>query len=88
LDFSESVIIMTSNIGARQKRDIDTKQSMGFIESDKIKDKEEVNREMFKLFSPEFLGRIDAKIEFQDLTIGDCKKIVNICLNRVNRVLE
>lgn len=54
IDFSESIIIMTSNIGSREKRNIDEKHSMGFVESDKKLDKAIVDREVMKLFVPEF----------------------------------
>lgn len=88
IDFSESIIIMTSNIGARQKREVDVKPTMGFVQSNKEQDKEAINKEAFKLFSPEFLGRIDAKVEFDDLTHRDCKQIIDICLTRLNDALD
>jgi len=84
LDFSESIIIMTSNIGAREKRDIDSQPAMGFMDTDKVQAKEEVNKTSFKLFSPEFLWRIDERIEFDDLTKKDCKSIIDINLGRMN----
>ena len=88
IDFSESIIIMTSNIGARDKREANEKPTMGFVERDKVKENDEITKKAFKMFSPEFLGRIDTKVEFDELTRDDCDQIINICLARLNTVLD
>lgn len=88
IDFSESIIIMTSNIWESEKRELSSRKTIGFIKDDKESDKFSIMKEAFKLFSPEFLWRIDAKIEFQPLTKNDCKDIVRICVERLNEVLD
>jgi len=87
IDFSESIIIMTSNIGEREKREFNARKSIWFNIQDDTIDRKKLNDEAFKLFSPEFLGRIDARIEFKALTQSDCKKIVSICVDKINDVL-
>ena len=88
IDFSESIIIMTSNIGESEKREQSERKTIGFVKPDDTMDREKLTNEAFKLFSPEFLGRIDARIEFKPLSQRDCKDIVSICLGRINDVLE
>ncbi|MFH1562434.1 MAG: ATP-dependent Clp protease ATP-binding subunit [Nitrospirota bacterium] len=89
VDFRNTVIIMTSNVGAR---DIFEAKDMGFIKAaaDKtygdIKDK--VLSEMKKMFNPEFLNRIDDTIVFHPLSQEDVKKIVTLMIDKLNERLE
>ena len=80
VDFRNTVIIMTSNVGAR---DIVQTQTLGFSsEPDKgLSDKEIQSRvmsEMKKLFRPEFLNRIDEIIVFKSLTEEQIVQIVHL----------
>lgn len=84
VDFATSVIIMTSNIWAREKHTVDTKSSMWFIERDKKSEKADINKQAFKLFSPEFLWRLDATVEFNELTYADCHRILEIQAEAIN----
>lgn len=83
VDFTNTIIIMTSNAGASQ---LSKKNSIGFEseEDSKKRDyeatKEIVNRELKNLFKPEFLNRIDDIIVFNRLSKEDIKKIVEIKL--------
>ncbi len=89
VDFRNSIIVMTSNIGAELiKRDM----SVGFathidgkgnqqMEYEKMKEK--VLGEMKKKFRPEFLNRIDAAVVFHALTQEHIRLIVELMLNQV-----
>lgn len=88
VDFKNTVIIMTSNIGTA---DIKKSNGIGFAkvsadlsyEKMKIKLLEEVK----KLFSPEFLNRLDEIIVFRQLSKKDMKKIVDILISEVEERL-
>ena len=79
---------MTSNIGEREIRDIDSKKTMGFVAQDNTSDKEKAFKESLKLFSPEFMGRIDSVVRFDNLTEEDCRKIIDIKLDNLNGFLD
>ncbi len=78
VDFRNTVIIMTSNLGARM---ITENKSLGFAASEKdserdySKIKSDVMSELKRAFRPEFLNRIDDIIVFRQLTEGDIKEI-------------
>ena len=80
VDFRNTIIIMTSNVGARE---IAQSTPLGF-QSDAntgLSDKEIKSRvmsEMKKLFRPEFLNRIDEIIVFKSLTEAEIAEIVNL----------
>ena len=89
VDFRNSIIIMTSNIGAEL---IKREMGMGFavhIESKEKqqmeyeKMKEKVLSEMKKSFRPEFLNRIDATVVFHALTKEHIRQVVELMLNQV-----
>jgi ATP-dependent Clp protease ATP-binding subunit ClpC len=91
IDFKNTVIIMTSNVGADLiKKDT----SMGFLSKDDVKInyekmKEKVIDEMKKKFRPEFLNRIDEQIVFSPLSKEDLGKIVCIMISDINdRLIE
>ncbi len=94
IDFKNTVIIMTSNVGARLITE--KQQSLGFFggdESEKNKDntkiKEAVLGEMKKLFKPEFLNRVDDIIVFSKLTNDDIRNIaVRLMKGLVERLKE
>lgn len=89
VDFRNCVIIMTSNIGARE---IFEKKSLGFREQEAeasyeaMKDK--VMSEVKKVFNPEFLNRIDETVVFHSLSKDDVKKITYLMINKLNEQLE
>ncbi len=94
VNFKNTVIIMTSNVGARLLAD---KKSLGFSVDNKdkskadIKDyedtKKEVMAELKKQFKPEFLNRIDETIVFHKLNSDDVSKIIDIMLKKVEKRL-
>jgi len=80
VDFKNTVVIMTSNVGAR---DIVKGQSLGFAGSEKTgidyaDIKTRVTDELKKLFRPEFLNRVDEVIVFHDLTAEEIRAIVDL----------
>jgi ATP-dependent Clp protease ATP-binding subunit ClpC len=85
VDFKNTIIIMTSNIGARH---LMKKQGLGFasdrddLVSDKIE--ELVKQEVKKTFNPEFLNRIDEVILFQSLNDADLIQIVELLVQSLN----
>jgi ATP-dependent Clp protease ATP-binding subunit ClpC len=89
VDFRNTIIIMTSNIGTRDIKDI---SSFGFGEAnekghyDKMKDT--VEDAMKKLFNPEFLNRIDDTIVFRNLTKEDIMEIISIEIKDLYKNLE
>ena len=91
VDFSNTVIIMTSNAGAKS---IIEPKKLGFgtkedEKEDYTKMKSNVMKEVRMIFRPEFLNRIDEVIVFHPLTKEEMKKIVNlICKELVVRVKE
>lgn len=83
VDFKNTIIIMTSNVGARG---IENPSPFGFSVSDDDekaryeKMKETVMDEMKKMFRPEFLNRLDDTIIFHQLTKEEIRNIVDIML--------
>ena len=86
VNFKNTVIIMTSNIGAEL---ISNKNKLGFLDnisSDaEYKDiKKDVMQQVKNNFKPEFINRIDDIIVFQKLSDNDLKNISKILLNKVS----
>ncbi len=86
VNFKNTVIIMTSNVGA--SRIVEPKK-LGFSSSESAsqdyeKMKEAVNDEVKKLFKPEFLNRIDDIIVFSSLTKEDIREIVTIMFDTIS----
>lgn len=81
VDFKNTVIIMTSNIGSRFLLD--------GVQGDAIPDgvRESVMAELRKSFRPEFLNRIDETILFKPLTLEEITKIVDLLLIDLNKRL-
>ncbi|MFO7478034.1 MAG: AAA family ATPase, partial [Methyloceanibacter sp.] len=83
VDFKNTVIIMTSNLGTQELK----RKAFGFsADSEEIsyaRIKEKVTEELKKQFRPEFLNRIDEVIVFHELTMDEVKAIVDLMLVRV-----
>jgi len=77
VNFKNTVIILTSNIGSNYFQEIDDKEEL----------KEKINQELKAYFRPEFLNRIDEIIIFNKLTPKDIRKIVDIQLGYLNKRL-
>jgi ATP-dependent Clp protease ATP-binding subunit ClpC len=95
VDFRNSIIIMTSNLGAKQ---LQTNSTLGFramgdtdaarAETSYEIMKEKVAVELKNSFRPEFLNRIDATVVFRSLTVEEITQIVDLMLARVRDQLR
>ena len=95
VDFRNTIIIMTSNLGARQ---LQTNSSLGFrsfgetesarAEASYENMRDKVQAELKTSFRPEFLNRIDAMIVFRTLTQDEIRVIVDLMLGRVRDQLR
>ena len=86
VDFKNTILIMTSNIGAREiKKDM----SYGFSNDDKEnkleKMKNKVSDELKRIFNPEFLNRLDDSIYFNPLELNSAVKIVELVLREMSQ---
>ena len=91
VDFKNTVIIMTSNLGARQVKDFGNgvgfgTESMKSQESKNIKNT--IEKSLKKAFSPEFLNRVDEIVIFNSLEKEDLKKIISIELDKLKNRLK
>ncbi len=83
VDFKNTMIIMTSNIGVRQLKDFGT--GVGFntvsrVEAEQENSKSVIQAALKKTFSPEFLNRIDDVVIFNSLGKEEIFEIINIAL--------
>ena len=93
VDFKNTVVIMTSNIGARLITD---KKNLGFgnsknedVQKEYENTKKDVMAELKKEFRPEFINRIDEIIVFHKLNDDEIKQIIELMLKQVeNRLKE
>lgn len=86
IDFKNTILIMTSNIGARQLADFGTGVGFGTkAQSDQKEDNSKVviQNALRKAFSPEFLNRIDDMIMFKSLTREDIHLIIDLELDKL-----
>jgi ATP-dependent Clp protease ATP-binding subunit ClpC len=91
IDFRNTIIIMTSNIGSRQLKDFG--QGVGFNTSARASSVDEnaksvIENALRKAFAPEFLNRIDDVIMFNQLKREDIHKIIDIELSNLYKRLE
>lgn len=87
VDFKNTVIIMTSNIGSQYILEYQVKSAVdGDVGYTQMKEK--VLSALREHFRPEFLNRIDETVVFHSLTAKELKQIVDIQLNYLNRCLE
>ena len=88
IDFKNTLIIMTSNIGARF---LERRGHMGFqggTDADSKRTEELIHSEVKRIFNPEFLNRLDETILFDSLTDDDLEKIVELLIASVNEVMK
>ncbi len=89
IDFKNTILIMTSNIGARF---IEKKGRMGFASNDARDTAERVNEmvmgEVKRTFNPEFINRVDEIIIFDALTDEDLQRITRLLVDQLNLNLK
>jgi ATP-dependent Clp protease ATP-binding subunit ClpC len=91
IDFKNTMIIMTSNIGARQLKDFG--DGVGFTTAARNSNSEENNKAVIekalkRTFSPEFLNRIDDVVIFNHLTEENIFSIIDILMKGVTKRLQ
>ena len=88
IDFRNTIIIMTSNLGAHK---IIQGKALGFgskdSEWDEVKGKERLIEEAKKHFKPEFINRVDEVVVFRKLNREDLREIVKIEIDKVKQRL-
>ena len=90
VDFKNTLIIMTSNIGARQLKDFG--DGVGFATATRMENSDENNKAVIekalkRTFSPEFLNRIDDVVVFNSLTKENIFEIIDILMKGVMKRL-
>ena len=90
IDFKNTLIIMTSNIGARQLKEFG--DGVGFATANRMQNADENNKAVIekalkRTFSPEFLNRIDDVVIFNSLTREHIFEIINILMKGVMKRL-
>ena len=90
VDFKNTIIIMTSNIGTRQLKEFG--KGIGFAAQTRTDDKEYsrgvITKALNKSFAPEFINRLDEIITFDQLDIEALQKIIDIELKGLYRRME
>ncbi|KAF0241237.1 MAG: ATP-dependent Clp protease ATP-binding subunit [Chitinophagaceae bacterium] len=91
VDFKNTMIIMTSNIGVRQLKEFG--DGVGFATATRMQNAEENNKAVIekalkRTFSPEFLNRIDDVVVFNSLTKENIFNIIDILMTGVSKRLE
>lgn len=91
VDFKNTMIIMTSNIGVRQLKEFG--DGVGFATATRIQNAEENNKAVIekalkRTFSPEFLNRIDDVVVFNSLTQENIFNIIDILMKGVSKRLQ
>ena len=89
VDFKNTVLIMTSNIGVRDLRNV---SSFGFtnVETENTMEniKTKISDELKRVFNPEFLNRVDDIVYFKQLNNNEAVKIVELTLKDLERKLK
>ena len=91
IDFKNTVIIMTSNVGSRKLKDFGT--GVGFstnavMENQNMAEQNIIDKDLKQTFAPEFLNRIDEMIYFNSLTNEQLIQIVDLELNKLRKRIE
>ncbi|MCA6441676.1 MAG: ATP-dependent Clp protease ATP-binding subunit [Sediminibacterium sp.] len=91
VDFKNTLIIMTSNIGVRQLKEFG--DGVGFATATRVQNAEENNKAVIekalkRTFSPEFLNRIDDVVVFNTLTKENIFSIIDILMKGVSKRLQ
>lgn len=89
LNFSNSIIIFTSNLWQRSINKAKAKTQIWFVKQDKTQDLEDIfQEELKKHFSPEFIWRVHNFIDFKWLDLNNCKQIIKKSLDSFNKTLQ
>jgi ATP-dependent Clp protease ATP-binding subunit ClpC len=89
VSFKDTLILMTSNIGAKDVQAI--KGTIGFGDVTKVTDKRKnivIGKAVKSTFKPEFLNRLTETVYFNNIDRSTCSKIVDLELNKINKYLN
>ena len=86
VDFSNVIVIMTSNVGAKEISN--RGKGIGFVQNNDANNRDAINKAMKNKFRPEFINRIDSIIYFNKLTEENIKEVIKLEIgkfrNKVN----
>lgn len=85
VNFKNTIILMTSNVGTKKSQDFG--QNIGFTKSES-RTQDIINKEIKNTFSPEFINRLDQIIFFNDLTKDNLHEIVKLEINKLNNRIK
>lgn len=87
IDFRNTILILTSNIGSREMKDFGS--GIGFVTDNRARSaqarKSIIDKALSKVFNPEFLNRLDEQIYFNSLTQEDIYRIIDIELHDLHK---
>lgn len=82
IDFTNTIIIATSNVGTRSIQEV-------FARNGSFEEMKEIaTRDVREKFAPEFLNRFNGVVVYKPLTMGSVRKIADIMLNGVKKLVE
>lgn len=84
VDFTNTIILLTSNVGTKQASE---SRSIGFGGGGDENKREIIEKELKKKFPPEFINRLSDVVYFNSLTEDNLKKIIQIELDKLNKRL-
>lgn len=86
VNFKNVIVLMTSNIGAKQAAEFGG--GVGFVTDEKTNKKSIIEKQLKQKFTPEFLNRIDKIVYFNTLTDDNLKDIVKLEINKFGKRLK
>lgn len=81
VDFKNTILILTSNVGAK---DAANEKAIGFLKDDNSNKKDIIEKELKNKFPPEFLNRLDEIVYFNPLSDENLREIVKLELNKLS----
>ena len=86
IDFKNVIVVMTSNVGARE---VDERgNGIGFVTNTEELKKEIIEKELKRKFKPEFINRIDKIVYFNKLTEENIKNIITLEIDKIRKRIE
>lgn len=88
VDFKNTIIIMTSNVGTKQLKEFGSGIGFSTGKNEKVNSKSVIEKALNRTFSPEFLNRVDSVIYFDNLKKNDISQIIDLELNELIKRLD
>ena len=86
VNFKNVIVLMTSNIGAKQASEFG--KGMGFVTNESENSKSIIEKSLKQTFTPEFINRIDKIVYFNSLTDDNLKEIVRLEIDKFHKRLN